>query len=486
MTSEETNTTNSAQRTRDEYDIVVVGCGMAGLCAGIAAAEEGKSVAILEKAPRDERGGQTQFTAIVRFPTAEVDMDLNFERPDYTSSDFYNDIMDVTDHRADSDLTRHLVNEAAPTFEWLTERMEPYNFQWTGTRDRNDHFVGYAAPGAWWGGDVNVLVKAAESAGADIIYDAEARELLTEADRREVAGVEAIVDGSRVRFESAAVVIAAGGFESSTDKRTAYIGGEYDDMTVRGVPYNTGEAIDMALDIGAKSDGNWGGAHTSMVDANTPEVGSGVGSFHGYHYGVVLNHDGERFIDEGADFRSKTYAKYGHELMKQPYKEGFVVFDSVTIDYVAETTAEFTNRMEGETIEQLLNRLGLGNIEQAIETIEAFNDACDDETEYDPTELDGKDTTGIRPEKSNWAVPIENPPFYGFPVKPGMTFTFGGLAQTTNAEAVDTSGDPIPGLYVAGNSAGGIFYNNYTGGTGQIKAAVDGKTAGKEAASLVD
>lgn len=486
MASKSPSSDSYVKERIDEYDVVVVGCGMAGTSAAISASEEGKSTVILEKAPRENRGGQTQFTGIVRFPTAEVDMDLNFEDPNYTSDDFYNDIMDVTEYRADPDLARHLVDEAAPTFEWLTEHMGEFNFDWTGTRDRHDHFVGYAAPGGWWGGDVNVLVKAAEASGVDVIYSAEARELITENDKRKVSGVKAVVDDTYKAFESNAVIIAAGGFESSTEKRTTYIGSTYDDMTIRGVPYNTGEAIDMALDIGAKSAGNWGGAHTSMVDANAPDVGSGVGSFHGYHYGIVLNHDGKRFVDEGEDFRSKTYAKYGHELMKQPYKEGFVILDSVTKEHIAETTAEFTDGIKGETIRDLLNRLGVGNIETSIKTINEYNAACDDQTEFDPTKLDGKSTSGVKPEKSNWAVPINRPPFIGFPVKPGMTFTFGGLAQTTKAEVIDTSDNPISGLYVAGNSAGGIFYYNYPGGSGQIKAAVDGKTAGKEAASLIN
>lgn len=467
----------------DRYEVVIVGCGMAGLSAAIASAENGADTVVLEKAPMEHRGGQTQFTGIIRFPTADVDMDLDFEDPTYTKADYLNDIMKVTNGRADSDLAETLVNNAGETFEWLVERLPENPF--VGNRGE-DHFVGYGAPGAWWGGDVNVLVNAAESMGVEILYDAEVRELRTDPAEKIVRGVDAFVDEKPVSFVSDAVIIAAGGFESNTEKRTRYHGKIYDDITVRGVPYNTGEAIDMALDIGAASDGNWGGAHTSMVDANAPEVGSGVGSFHGYHYGVVLNHDGERFLDEGADFRSLTYAKYGHVLLKQPYKEGFVLFDSRTNEEVAEYTAEFTEKIEGETIEELINRLDIGNAEQALATVEEYNEACDDSVAFDPDILDGKSTAGISPKKSNWAVPLHDPPFYGYPVKPGMTFSFGGLAQSTKAEVIDTRGNPIPGLFVAGNSAGGLFYYNYPGGSGQINAMVYGRIAGTEAANRSD
>lgn len=479
MTSESSESSDRIERI-DDYDIAVVGCGIAGLLAGMAAAERDASVVILEKAPKKLRGGQTQYSESFRIPTQDIDLDLDFHVPDYSTRDFYSDIMRITEGHADPDLVSTVTQNAAEMFEWMTERLRPHNFEWQTEPLRTN----YQAGRVWHDGEqlVDKLVLATEEAGVDIVYRAGAKELIQDTTNA-VTGVRAMVDDEQKIFRTDAVVIACGGYESSPEKRTRYYGGPYEEMTVRGVRYNTGEALDMALDIGAKSEGQWSGAHMTVIDAGTPEVEGGQTMVSGYQYGIILNHEGERFVDEGEDTRAHTYAKFGRKVFEQPYHEAFIIQDSRTNEFVLHTGP--SNPITASNIDDLVTRLGIGDEEQAVETFREYNAACDPDAEFDPDVLDGNAADGISPPKSNWAVALDAEPLVGYPITGGITFTFGGLAQTTAAEVLDTSHNRIPGLYAAGNATGGFFYNNYPGGTGLTNAAVYGKIAGETAAKFV-
>lgn len=465
---------------RTSYDLVIVGCGIAGLAAGIAAAEGGIETVILEKAPEERRGGQTQYTESFRIPTGDIELDLDFHIPEYTASDFYQDIMRITDGHADPDLAATLTRNAASAFEWVTDHLRQHGFEWQTEPLRTM----YGAGRVWHEGEqlVDKLVQAAETAGVDIIYEAEAR-ALRQGRTNAVTGVTAYVENEQTVFEADAVIIASGGYESSAEKRTRYYGGPYEEMTVRGVRYNTGEAIDMALDIGAKSAGQWSGAHMTVIDAGSPEVEGGQTLVSGYQYGIILNHDGERFVDEGEDTRAHTYAKFGRRVFEQPYHEAFVIQDATTDEHVLHTGP--SEPVTADSIDQLVTRLGIEDEATAVDTFHRYNEACADAATLDPEVLDGNTATEIDPPKSNWAVPLDDTPLVGYPVTGGITFAFGGLAQTTDAEVLDTSHDPIPGLYAAGNATGGLFYNNYPGGTGLTNALVYGKIAGERAAAAL-
>lgn len=462
-----------------QYDLVVVGCGMAGLAASNRAAELGLDVAIIEKSPKEHRGGHTRFSESFRVPSTEADLEqygYEFNTPDYTPQDFYDDIMKQTSGRADPELARTLVENAGETIEWLTERgvdwdMEPLN-------------VGYTVARTFFDGEeaVAALVEAAEEDGADVYYKTEARELIRDDDGR-VAGLKAFTDDGPVTFECDAVVIGAGGYESSDEKRTRYYGPEYDAMKVRGSRYNTGEAIDMATDAGANAVGQFGGAHMALIDSDAPEVEGGANRVDGYQYGVIVNREGERFLDEGEDARAHTYARFGREIFEQPGHEAYIVIDEPLLEHMR-ATGPSDDPVEADTLEELMEKLGCERPERAVETIEQFNAACDPD-EFDPDSLDGNDATDVEPPKSNWALPIDEPPFYGYTVTGGITFAFGGVETTPTAEVVDTRGSVIPGLYAAGNSTGGLFFDNYPGGTGLMNAAVFGKIAAEEADSYV-
>jgi len=474
---------------RETHDLVVVGCGIAGLSAGVRATELGLSTAVLEKSPEEHRGGHTRFTESFRIPTADIDVDAEFNVEDYSTADFYSDIMKVTEFRADEGLAERVAEGSVETFEWLTD----LGLEW---EYRAPH-PGYTAGRVWLDGEemVDDLVEifegrearsasegaSGETASGEVYYDAEARGLHRD-DEGRVTAVDARVEGRRTRFEGEAVVLAAGDYGSSKERRTRYYGPGYGDMKVRGSRYNTGEAIDAAMDVGAKSDGEWGDAHMAIIDAQSPDVEGGITRVDGYQYGLILNHDGERFVDEGEDARAHTYAKFGRRIFEQPYHEAFIVVDSKTVDDVAHMGPG--RPITADSVESLVRRLDIERPERAVETIEAFNGACDP-GEYDPNVLDGNSATGVEPPKSNWALPLDEPPFTGYPVTGGMTFAFGGVAITPDAEVLDTTDRTIPGLFAAGNSTGGLFYGNYPGGTGLTNAAVFGRVAAESAAEYV-
>ncbi|SEH13473.1 tricarballylate dehydrogenase [Natronorubrum sediminis] len=469
-----------APMDQEAYDVVIVGCGIAGLTAGLRATEQDYSVAILEKAPKANRGGHTRFTESFRIPTADIDLeDVEFNVEDYSSADFYSDIMNVTHYRADDDLASVVTSEAASMFEWLTG----HGLEW----EYDAPHPGYTAGRVWLDGAEMIadIVDVLEAEGVDIFYRADARGVLR-ADDGSVSGVEAFVDGQRTEFSADATILAAGDYGSSTEKRTRYYGPGYGNMKVRGSRYNTGEVIEAAMDVGAKSAGEFGDAHMALIDAGSPDVEGGITRIDGYQYGLILNHDGERFVDEGQDARAHTYAKFGRRIFEQPHHEAFIVVDSTVVDDVAHMGP--SRAIQADSLEGLVRRLDIANVERAVETIRAYNEACDPDASdrYDPNVLDGNATDGLELPKSNWALPLEEPPYTGYPVTGGMTFGFGGVAITPDAEVLDTTDTVIPGLYAAGNVTGGLFYNNYPGGTGLTNAAVFGKVAAESVAEYLE
>ena len=460
-----------------EYDLVVVGCGIAGLAAANRGAELGLDVALIEKAPKQHRGGHTRFSESFRVPSADADLQqfgYEFNISDYTADDFYDDIMKQTNGRANSDLARTLVDNAGETIEWLTERgvewdMEPLN-------------VGYTVARTFFDGEdaVRDLINAAKEDGADVYYRTEARELIRSEDDNRVVGLRAYTDDGQVTFSCDAVVVAGGGYESSDEKRTRYYGPDYDAMKVRGSRYNTGEAIDMTVDAGANAVGQFGGAHMALIDSEAPEFEGGANRVDGYQYGVIINREGERFVDEGEDARAHTYAKFGRRIFEEPGNEAFIVIDEPLRGHMR-ATGPSDDPVQADSLLELMEKLGSERPEKAVETIEAFNAACNP-GEFDPDSLDGNEVTDVEPQKSNWALPIDEPPFYGYTVTGGITFAFGGVQITPSAEVLDTRGSVIEGLYAAGNSTGDLFFDNYPGGTGLMNAAVFGKIAAEEVA----
>jgi tricarballylate dehydrogenase len=483
-------------------DVVVVGAGNAALCAALAAAEHGVSVLVLERAPENESGGNSRFTAgAIRCVYNGVD-DLRELMPDltddevrntdfgtYTEEQFFDDMARVTEYRANPDLVELLVKRSRPTLLWMRGkgiRFAPIYGRQAFKVAGKFKFWGGLTVEAWGGGPglVEGLTEAARKRGVSVAYQARATALIADDDG--VKGVRVRHAGKTAEIRAKAVILAAGGFESNAEWRTRYLGPGWDLAKVRGTRFNTGDGIRMALEVGAQPYGNWSGCHAVGWDRNAPEFGDlAVGDNfqkHSYPFGIMLNANGERFVDEGADFRNYTYAKYGRVILAQPGQFAWQVFDRKVLHLLRdEYRIKQVTKVRADTLEELVGKLDDVDPKRALETIRQYNAAIRTEVPFNPNVKDGRCTIGLAVPKSNWANLIDEPPFEAYAVTCGVTFTFGGVRITNDAEVVDTEGAPIPGLFAAGEMVGGLFYFNYPGGTGLMSGAVFGKIAGTSA-----
>ena len=311
---------------------------------------------------------------------------------------------------------------------------------------------------------------------------------LVEDDGR-VCGVRLKCGGREEALAAKAVVLAAGGFEANAEWRTRYLGPGWDLAKVRGSRFNTGDGIQMALDAGALAVGNWSGCHAVGWDRNAPPFGDlAVGDGfqkHSYPFGIMVNAEGKRFVDEGADFRNYTYAKYGRRILEQPGQFAWQVFDAKTEHLLRdEYRIRQVTKVSGDSLEALAGRLDGVDAQGFLATVRDFNAAVRDDIAFDPTVKDGRCTQGLAVPKSNWANALDTPPFSAYAVTCGVTFTFGGIAVTPLCEVVETDAGTIPGLYAAGEMVGDLFYFNYPGGTGLTSGSVFGRTAGAQAAAF--
>jgi tricarballylate dehydrogenase len=483
--------------------VVVVGGGNAALCASIAAREAGARVTLLERAPYDLRGGNTRFTAgAIRAVYRGVD-DLIALMPDLTSAeiartdfgryeagDFFDDLGRVTQYRCDPTLADRLVNDSYPTLKWMRGhgvRFLPLYGRQSFEVDGRVRFWGGLTIEAWGGGPglVDGLTAIATRLGVDVRYGARAVGLTTQSGR--ATAVRVRTSGDEHSLAADAIVLACGGFESNARWRTRYLGPGWDLARVRGTRFNTGDGIRMAVDAGAATRGHWSGCHAVAWDANAPEYGDlSVGDGfqkHSYPFGIMVNVRGERFVDEGADFRNYTYAKYGREVLLQPQQIAWQVFDAKSATLLRdEYRIRQATRATADSIEGLAAKLDGIDARQFCATVQAFNEAVDRSKPFDPTRKDGRGTIGLPLPKSNWANPVDTPPFEAYAVTCGITFTFGGLHVDAEARVISEDGDPIGGLYAAGELVGGLFYFNYPGGTGLMSGSVFGKRAGELAA----
>jgi tricarballylate dehydrogenase len=483
-------------------DVIVIGGGNAALCAALAAAEHGASVLLLERAPEEESGGNSRFTAGAFRCVYDGVEDLKALMPDLTpeeiaSSDFgsypeekfFDDMGRVTEYRTDPDLCELLVKRSKETMRWMRAkgiRFAPIFGRQAFKVGGRFKFWGGLTVEAWGGGPglVAGLTEAAKKMGIAIAYEARALSLIAGDDG--VTGVRVRHRGRSADVHAKCVVLAAGGFQANSEWRTRYLGPGWDLAKVRGTRFNTGDGIRMALGIGAMPFGNWSGCHAVGWDRNAPEFGDlAVGDGfqkHSYPFGIMLNADGERFVDEGADFRNYTYAKYGRVILAQPGQFAWQVFDKKVLHLLRdEYRIKRVTKVRAESLEELAQKLEDVNAVQALATIKAYNAAVRREVAFDPNLKDGRSTVGLAIPKSNWANPIDEPPFEAYAVTCGVTFTFGGLKIDREARVIDSDGRPIAGLYAAGELVGGLFYFNYPGGTGLMAGAVFGKIAGDSA-----
>jgi tricarballylate dehydrogenase len=483
-------------------DVVIVGGGNAALCAALSARESGASVLVLERAPREARGGNSAFTGgAFRVAYDGVD-DLMKVMPDlskeeregsdfgaYTEATYLEDLGRLSGWRMDPDLGDELVKSSLDTILWMRGhgvRFIPIYGRQAFKVDGKHRFWGGLTIEVSGGGLglVESLYAAAGRAGVAVEYGAQATGLVRQGDR--ITGVE-YRQGGEVRSTAArAVILAAGGFHASAEWRARYLGHNWDLARVRGSRYNTGDGIRMALDVGAMSWGNWSGCHSVFYDMNAPHFGNIDMLNQQKNYfslGIVVNAEGRRFVDEGSDFRNYIYSNMGRRVLEQPAGIAWQVFDSKTAALLPdEYRVRWTTRVESRTLEDLAGKLEGVDPKGFLATVGEFNAAVMKEVPFNPAARDGRGTRGLAVPKSNWANALDEPPYVAFGVTCGITLTYGGIRIDTRARVLDCEEKPIPGLYAAGELVGGLYYVNYPGGAGLMSGSVFGRIAGRDAA----
>ncbi len=482
--------------------VVVVGCGNAALCAAISARESGAEVVVMERAPRELRGGNSAFTAgIMRASYGSFDelreilpeIDAS-ELPDsgilpYTPAQYLEDIGRVTEYRADPELADTLVSETHGTLAWMRKHGVRFQPMYTANIDGSPSFSGVPTVDVWGGGHglVEALAAEAEYLGVELQYDSEVVGLVR-GDAR-ITGVAVRKGGRTTIHETDAVVLAAGGFSANREWRARYLGPDWDLAKVRGSRFNTGGGIKVAFEVGAAPAGHWSGCHSIAWDRNASDFGDALSPAgfqrHSYPLGIVVNAEGNRFLDEGADFRNITYSKYGRKILAQPQQFAWQVFDAqVTPLLHTEYHLREVTKIKAPTIEALAERLEGVDAAQFLKTVQEFNAAVQDDIPFNPDVKDGRGTIGLAQPKSNWANAISEGPFEAYQVTCGITFTFGGVWINSDAAVLDAAGEVIPGLFACGEMAGGLFYFAGIDGLGLTYGAVFGRRAGEGAAQV--
>ncbi|GJE88500.1 FAD/NAD(P) binding domain-containing protein [Phanerochaete sordida] len=517
-------TDSTAQASNSDFDCIVVGSGHAGSCAALAAADAGlKRILIIDKCPEEWAGGNGYFTAgahrtvhggladllpIVR--NVDPIQAQNTDVEPYTHEQFTSDIMRLGDGRSDAGLVKAVVDNSRAAVQWLSERVDvPFTLAFNRQAylvDGRQRFWGGMALAVQDGGKGLIAAhrKALKDTGIQTWFETPAIELVMEDGA--VAGVVVRRAGELVKLSAPAVVLACGGYEASRDLRAKHMGEEWVRAKVRGTPYNTGDGLALGTRVGAALRGDFGGCHSTCWDAHAPaDTGDRLLSNQftksGYPLGLMLNAHGQRFVDEGADFRNYTYAAYGRAVLRQPGGAAFQVFDARAAGWLrAEEYADgVVRKVYADSAAALADKLveeGLEDPQQFVKTIEEYNEAVrrfqeeHPERRWDPAVKDGLSTQSsgcaLEIPKSNWALPIDQAPFVAVKIACGITFTFGGLAVDPETAAVlSESGAPIKGLFCTGELVGGLYYSNYPGGSGLTAGAVFGRKAGQQAAKLV-
>lgn len=487
----ETTTKNTAR----EYDVVVVGCGIAGLSAAVTAMQAGARVAILERAPLEDRGGNTRWTEAMMRMKSEAEVADDFEAHFAENAGHYLDPELVSEAAgayenwstivkvlgfADPELISTFADNAGKAIAWLKTfgvRFDflPGYFITTCTSRMGPVGGGLAL--------VEALAAWAEKNGADFFYRTTAREFLRGEDGT-IGGILATgADARPFALRAPATVLACGGFEGNPEMLAQYLGprARYIRPVARGGYYNKGEGLRMALAAGAAPSGDFGQFHAEPLD---PRSGAPEPIVLVFNYGVLVNKRGQRFIDEAPATVDATYESITRVIHEQPDGIAWAILDA-RIDDVPNWRSSVRSDqppIRANSVAELAAALEVDAVDLQA-SLDAYNAACGD-GEFDPLKTDGLATRAdYRPRKSNWARPIDRAPFMAYPIICGNCFTFGGLKVNTRSQVLNTDGDPIPGLYAAGETVG-LYYGTYTGATSVLRGAVFGRLSGENAASL--
>lgn len=461
-----------------DYDIVVIGCGVTGTSAALAAAEEAKQqnkklkIAILERADFDHRGGNSRWTASY----------MRMKNLNEIADNFVEDMMRFSDNYSDRAYIETLAREAGETLHWVNAHGVEFDYLPT-------MFLTSSQPRLLPVGGgraiIDTLARKAGGLGVEIIYEATAWKLLLDEEGK-VNGLKIRVQGgSSLDLKVGAVILAAGGFQGNREMMAQYIGRDAHRIptVAEGGLFNKGEAIRMAFEIGAKSAGQFDSFHAEPVDPRSKREEAAVMT---YPYAILVDKYGKRFVDEGKTTVDEQYEEVARKIFYDlPDHIAYMISDQKMYDIPNYEQALETDKppIEANTIEELAEILGIpaNNLKR---TVEEFNSAVQT-GEFNPKGKDGKQTLGITPPKSNWAIPIDKGPFIAYPMICSNVFTNGGLATNTDGCVISNDNEIIPGLYAAGETAG-LYYGKYPGGTSVLKGLVFGKRAGEHAANYTN
>ena len=457
-----------------KWDLVVVGGGNAALCAAITAAEAGAKVIVLEGAPKPYRGGNSRhtrnFRCMHRGPVSVL-------TGSYEEEEYYNDLLLVTKGRTDEHLARMVIRASEECLPWMQSHGVHFQPSLSGTLSlsrTNAFFLG--------GGKslVNAYYNACEDLGVSVVYEAQVQHVGIEGDTFTHVDVS-ISDAPAQRVEGRAVVLASGGFQSDIEWLTRAWGPAAANFLIRGTPYNRGVVLKDMIDQGCETVGDPTQCHCVAIDGRAPKYDGGICTrLDCVPFSVVVNRDGERFYDEGEDVWPKRYAIWGRLVAAQPDQIAYAVIDAKSIDLFMPSVFAPT---QADTVEELGNKLGIDG-RKLMATVADFNAACQP-GDFHPTELDGLATQGLSPPKTNWSRPIVEAPFYGYALRPGVTFTYLGLKVSDNA-LVHRPDGPFANVWAAGEMmAGSILGEGYLAGFGMTIGTVFGRIAGREAAAHV-
>ena len=459
----------------ETYDVLVIGGGNAALCAALTAREAGASVLVLEVSPKDFRGGNSRHTRNLRYMH---DQGNEFLTGPYLEEEFFEDLMRVTGGKTNEKLARLTIRESNNVGDWMREHGCMFQPAMRGTLHlarTNAFFLG--------GGRalMNSYYRTAEQLGVAISYETEVVDMNID------NGVfsEAIVqrDGATHRVKARTVVLASGGFQANLEWLKEEWGPAADNFIVRGSPYDKGKVLKIMLENGAKQVGDPRQCHAVAIDARAPKYDGGIVTrLDCVSFGVVVNREAERFYDEGEDFWPKRYAIWGRLGAQQPNQIGYSIIDSKSIDLFMPSVFP---PIEAQSLKELAGKLEL-DPQKLEETISGFNAATREGT-FDPAELDDCRTEGIEPVKSHWARPIDTPPFYGYPLRPGITFTYLSVAVNERAQVLMEDDTPADNIFAAGEiMSGNILGQGYMAGFGMTIGTVFGRLAGREAVAHVN
>lgn len=454
------------------WDVLVIGGGNAAMCASIAAARRGARVLVLEKAPKFYRGGNTRHTRNMR--CAHDSANDHLTGP-YSEEEFLNDLLLVTEGQTDEQLARYMIDRSKDMLTWIGEQGVRFQPSLGGTLSlgrTNSFFLG--------GGRamLNALYQTAENLGVKVLYDAAVTDLTIKEGRFRSATVT--INGHDTVVEAHALVAAAGGFEANIEWLKEYWGGSADNFLIRGTPYNRGDVLKLLLSKGVQPVGDPTQCHAVAIDARAPKFDGGIITrLDCVVFGIVVNKHAKRFYNEGEDFWPKRYAIWGRLVAAQPDQLAYILFDASSLEMFMPSLYP---PITAASIAELGVKLGL-DPQVLVSTVETFNAAVQPGN-FDATILDDCRTEGLTPPKTHWARRLEKAPFYAYPVRPGITFTYLGTRVDHKARMQMASGDPAENMFAAGEiMAGNILGRGYAAGIGMTIGSVFGRIAGEEAAN---